>query len=108
MGTTEIDRKGVVTKSSTLLVDPSLGTPVELSPITGTVTVNPDGTGLFTLHVSFVGGQQDVPFHIYFVITEARLRGDELIATRMEGLQQESSGLPDADFASVTLTRRQD
>jgi len=64
---------------------------VELSPITGQVTVNPDGTGLFTLDVTFVGGPAHVPFHLSYVFTDARIEGKRLIATRIVALQHESA-----------------
>jgi hypothetical protein len=64
VGTTDISSTGVVSNSSGTFVDLSLPAPTELSPITGHVTVNPDGTGLFTLDVTFVGGPAHVPFHL--------------------------------------------
>jgi hypothetical protein len=106
VGTTDISREGVVSNSSGTFVDLTLPAPVELSPITGQVTVNPDGTGLFTLDVTFVGGPAHVPFHLSYVITDARIERKKLIATRIVALQHESSNVPDAEFATLTLTRR--
>ncbi len=106
VGTTHIDSKGVVSNNSGVVVDPELPAPLELSSV-GEVTINPDGTGLFTENVSVVGGPSNVPYHFNFVIVEARLSGDKLIATRVVLLQQESSPLPNGPvFASFVYTRR--
>lgn len=106
VGTTEISSKGVVSNSSGTFVDLALPAPTELSPITGQVAVNPDGTGLFTLDVTFVGGPAHVLIHLNYVVTDARIEDKKLIATRMVALQQESSNVPGAEFATLTLTRR--
>jgi hypothetical protein len=106
VGTTDISSTGVVSNSSGTFVDLALPAPTELSPITGQVTVNPDGTGLFTLDVTFVGGPAHVLFHLNYVITDARIENKRLIATRIVALQQESSNVPGAEFATLTLTRR--
>ncbi len=106
VGTTDIDRKGVISNDTGVVIDAGLSAPLELSS-TGQATVNPDGTGLVTLNVTIVGGPADVPYHFHFVITEARIEGDELIATRVVFLQQEQSPLPDGpNFASFIFTRR--
>lgn len=108
VGITEIDSKGVVSNNSGLVVDPALSAPLELST-TGVATINADGVGLFTVYVTVAGGPSSVPYHFNFVITDACMRGNELIATRIVLLQQESSPLPNApNFASFTYTRRPD
>ncbi|MDQ2773642.1 MAG: hypothetical protein M3Y57_01755 [Acidobacteriota bacterium] len=106
VGTTDIDGKGVVSNNRGVVVDRELPAPLELSS-PGKVTINPDGTGLFTENVSVVGGPSNVPYHFNFVVAEARLSGDKLIATRIVLLQQESSPLPNSPvFASFVYTRR--
>ncbi len=106
VGTAHIDSKGVVTDDIGVVVDPELTAPLELSS-TGQATINPDGTGLFTISVSVAGGASNVPYHFNFVVTEARIEGNELLATRMVFLQQESSPLPNGPvFASFTWTKR--
>ncbi len=106
VGITEIDSKGVVSNNSGVVVDPELPAPLNLSS-TGEVTINPDGTGLFTENVSVAGGPSNVPYHFNFVVAEARLSGDKLVATRIVLLQQESSPLPNGPiFASFVYTRR--
>jgi hypothetical protein len=108
VGVTDISDTGEVSNSSGIFVDLMLPTPTELSPITGSVTVNPDGTGVFTLDITFVGGPAHVKFHLSYVITDARFDGQKLVATRLVALQQESSNIPGAEFATLTLTRRPD
>jgi hypothetical protein len=108
VGVTEIDSKGVLCNGTGLVVDPSLPAPLELS-ITGVATINANGTGLFTEYVTVAGGPSDVPYHFNFVITDAYVQGNELIATRIVLLQQESSPLPEQPvFASFIYTRRPD
>lgn len=106
VGTTDIDAKGAIANDIGVVVDPALpGPPLELST-TGESVINPDGTGLFTESVT-IGGASNVTYHFSFVIAEARLRGDELIATRIVLVQQESSPLPNGPiFASFVYTRR--
>ena len=107
VGTTDIDARGAITNDIGVVVDPALpGPPLELST-TGESAINPDGTGLFTESVTIAGSASNVTYHFNFVIAEARLRGDELIATRIVLVQQESSPLPNGPiFASFIYTRR--
>lgn len=108
VGITDIDSNGVISNNSGLVVDPELPAPLELST-TGAATINADGMGLFTTYVTVAGGPSGVPYHFNFVITDARVRGNELIATRIVLLQQESSPLPNEPvFASLIYTRRPD
>jgi hypothetical protein len=106
VGTAHIDSKGVISNDVAVVVDPELTAPLKLFS-TGQVTINPDGTGLSTISVTVVGGAANVPYHFNFVVTEARIEGNELIATRIVMLQQESSPLPNGPiFASFVFTRR--
>ena len=106
VGTTDIDSKGAISNNAGVVVDPALPAPLELSS-NGESMINPDGTGLFTENVSVAGGPSDVTYHFNFVIMEARVQGNELIATRIVLLQQEPSPLPEGPiFASFVYTRR--
>ncbi len=106
VGTADIDAQGAITNDTGVVVDPSLPAPLELST-TGESAINPEGTGLFTESVTVAGGASNVTYHFNFVIAEARLRGDKLIATRIVLMQQEPSPLPNGPvFASFVYTRR--
>ena len=106
VGTVDIDAKGIITNDIGVAVDPALPGILDVVS-TGESSINPDGTGLFTLNVTVIGGGGTATYHMNFVIEEARLRGDELIATKISMLQQEPSPLPNGPiFASFVYTRR--
>jgi hypothetical protein len=74
----------------------------------GTYTVNCDGTGVFTRILTASNGVTVTQMDD-FVITQARMKDGQLIATALEDVQRTSSAIvPGGIFLTRSYTRRPD
>jgi hypothetical protein len=75
--------------------------------ITGTITVNEDGTGVVSGTATFPDGST-LEFHLDTLITKAKEVHGVKIATEIADMQREASPVVDGQFIVHTLTRRPD
>jgi hypothetical protein len=107
VGTAHFDGKGNVTQGSARVV--IAGGTVKPLTVTGSYTMNPDGSGLMTLTV--FGVATPPPTVTYdFVITRARVIDGIKIATEVQAAQEEPSVVVTNQNSFVThaFTRRPD